>query len=313
MSKISEIDDSSGVVAPLKKICFIVVSYFSHEKVGRLIQSIPIDDHICGVIVDNSVDPDEFKCLEGCVGGRKDIHCISAERNGGFSYGTNIGLRYATEMAESFLLLNPDTVVSPSFFETMLAFQQSASGMVVSPKGIRMDDGQLWSAGGKFFWLRGRADVSTQDRRAGVTSFGTCACILFSNEVLKDVGFLDEDFFLGGEEWDFSMRLKRARWPIIYLPKAKYIHEISGTHEKYGKQFFYMGMRTKVLFTRKYYGILFWPWLLFIMLPFAPVLICRNKMIGHGTITELTARYFLAVYQSAMKKPISESDFLAAA
>ena len=202
-------------------ICFVVVNYFSHEKVARLIASISLHNDICGIIVDNSADDSEFAALSSVVA-RSDVECVQSERNGGFSYGTNVGLRAAMNRADAFLILNPDTEVTPGFFQALMDFRKAMPEAVVSPHGIRMDTNQVWSAGGAFYWLRGRADVLTAERRTGETEFGTCACLLVPKAAIEEVGYLDEDFFLGGEEWDLCLRLRRAGWPIIYSNRAVY-------------------------------------------------------------------------------------------
>jgi len=292
----------------MRVICFVVVNYFSHAKVARLIASISLHDDICGIIVDNSADDSEFAALSSAVA-RSDIECVQSELNGGFSYGTNIGLRAAMNRAEAFLILNPDTEVTPGFFQALIDLRKAMPDAVVSPHGIHMETNRIWSAGGAYYWLRGRADVLKKERRAGETEFGTCACLLAPKAAIDDVGYLDEDFFLGGEEWDLSLRLRQAGWPIIYSSRAIYSHEVSGTHEKYGLRFFYVGMRTKVLFARKHYGAWFWPWLVCFLLPSAPMLLWRNSRLKHGSIVKLIPRLYLAVSRSVGRQKITEREF----
>lgn len=54
------------------------------------------------------------------------------------------------------------------------------------------------------------------------------------------------------------------------VPNAIYGHKVSGTHRKHGKMFLYIGLRTKLLFVSKWYGmtkifwfLLFFPYVLF--------------------------------------------------
>lgn len=290
-------------------ICYVIVNYFSHQKIARLLASIPKRPGIHGIIVDNSADDEEFKALQLVVD-RADVDCVQAERNGGFASGTNLGLRTAFEGADAFLILNPDTTVSENFFSALLDLHGAMPDVAISPHGIRMDSGEIWSAGGDFYWFRGRADVVKRSRRSGETAFGTCACLLVPKTALQDVGYLDEDFFLGGEEWDFSLRLRRAGWHIVYTNRAKYYHEVSGTHAKYGLRFFYVGMRTKVLFARKHYGALFLPWLIGCMLPSVPILLWRNSQLGHGSVYRLLPRMCVAVARSARGKKMTEREYI---
>lgn len=289
-------------------ICFVVVNYFSHQKVLKLLDTIAPLEGIFGIIVDNSADDAEFRALKAAIT-RPDVECIQSDCNGGFSYGTNIGIRAAMNRAEAFLILNPDTEVAPDFFSTLKALRQAFPDAAASPHGRHMKTGRIWSAGGKFYWLRARADVLARERRSGETSFGTCACLLVPKVAVDDIGLLDEDFFLGGEEWDFSFRLRRAGWSILYVSQAVYEHEVSGTHEKYGLRFFYVGMRTKVLFSRKHYGVWFWPWLICVMMPSVPMLLYRNARLNHGSVLELMPRLFLAVQRSVRRQKMTEREY----
>lgn len=291
----------------MKEICFVVLNYFSHEKVAKLIASMPFKNEVCGVVVDNSANDEEFSALSSSCA-RGDITFIQSDRNGGFSYGTNIGIEFGMKRANSILVLNPDTEVTPEFFDTLINLRKAMPDVVVSPHGIRMHNGETWSAGGKFYWLRGRADVLSDSKRSCETQFGTCACLLVPKAAIEQVGELDEDFFLGGEEWDYSLRLRQAGWPILYASRAVYKHEVSGTHEKYGLLYFYIGMRTKVLFARKHYGFWFWPWLLFFLLPSSPFLLWRNSRLDHGNISKLIPCLFVAVLKSTRAKKISQQE-----
>ena len=291
-----------------RKIAYVVVNYFSHEKVAKLVSSIEPMDGVSGVIVDNSADDIEYDALKAAVN-RSDICCIQSPRNGGFSFGTNIGIRKILHDVDAVLILNPDTEVMPNFFSTLISLNASIPDAAISPHGKRMDSGETWSAGGRFHWLRGRADVLTSARKSGETEFGTCACLMVPSAAIKEIGVLDEDFFLGGEEWDYSLRLRRAGWSIIYCSHAVYRHEVSGTHEKYGLRFFYTGMRTKTLFARKHYGALFWPWLLFVMMPSMPLVLLRNTRLQHGTILQLVPRLVLAVVRSVRKLPMTAKEY----
>lgn len=293
----------------MKYLYFVTVNYFSSKKIKRLLNSMPKNlGWIRGIIVDNSNSSEEFNKLCLLKNEFDFVECIRAPSNVGFSRGTNIGIKHCLSNAESILILNPDTVLAPGFFETLGSFIAIANDCAVSPRGLLLDSGKPWSEGGKFFWLRARADVISDSRKTGETEFGTCACLLVPKLAIDEVGLLDEDFFLGGEEWDYSLRLRRAGWSILYIPSLTYYHEVSGTHEKIGKKFFYIGMRTKILFARKHYGPFFLPWLLIIFIPMSAAVIFMNARRGHGPALQLAPLLFIALWKSMLGKRISEDE-----
>ena len=52
------------------------------------------------------------------------------------------------------------------------------------------------------------------------------ACMLIRREVLKDIGLMDEDYFLYFEETDFCLQANRQGWPCWYVPDSRVIHYV---------------------------------------------------------------------------------------
>ena len=80
------------------------------------------------IVVDNKSPDDSLNVLKRIKG----IVIIASELNGGFSYGNNLGIRYAMEQnCSSVILLNNDTVVAEDFFEKIF---EGDDGSVNVPK-----------------------------------------------------------------------------------------------------------------------------------------------------------------------------------
>ena len=52
----------------------------------------------------------------------------------------------------------------------------------------------------------------------------TGACMMIKREVIEKVGLLDEAFFLYNEEVEWSMRIKKAGYKIVFHPESNIIH-----------------------------------------------------------------------------------------
>lgn len=52
----------------------------------------------------------------------------------------------------------------------------------------------------------------------------TGACLLARRESIKDVGLLDEDYFMFAEDLDWCYRMKLSKWKVFYLPSATGVH-----------------------------------------------------------------------------------------
>ena len=57
--------------------------------------------------------------------------------------------------------------------------------------------------------------------------FGACAgAALYRREMLDDIGFFDEDFFLIHEDTDLNFRAQLAGWKVLYVPTAVVRHKV---------------------------------------------------------------------------------------
>lgn len=258
-------------------ISIVVVNYYSSKKVERLINSIKdnCSENFELIIVDNSESIEELALLKRLKSNAISISIVDGCFNGGFSYGTNLGIGKRSKSSTHVFILNPDTTLMTDSIQQIIHHCSAINDMAISPTGLYLDNNDYWSCGGGFYWIRGRADVLSSEKNSSETKFGTCAALIVPEKILNDVGLLDEDFFLGGEEWDYSKRIRDKGYSILYSSNITYRHEVSGTHQKYGLIFFYIGLRTKVLFTKKHYGFLFYPWLVFLLLPVSGILSAR--------------------------------------
>jgi hypothetical protein len=80
------------------------------------------------------------------------------------------------------------------------------------------------------------------------------ACLLVRREAFKQVGGLDEDYFMYAEEVDWCYAMRANGWEVWYQPAAKVIHLGGGSSqhrrpEREGDLY-----RSRVRFFRKHYG-----------------------------------------------------------
>ena len=78
--------------------------------------------------------------------------------------------------------------------------------------------------------------------------------MMIRREAYEQVGILDEDFFLYGEDIDWCYRIKQKGWKIYYFPEAEIIHfkgKSSGKSPVNAEREFY---RSMILFVEKHYN-----------------------------------------------------------
>jgi len=174
------------------------------------------------------------------------VHIIDAGENLGFSGGNNRGITYALKQnAEYVWLLNNDTVVDKNVLSAILSFRDPTVGAVGSKiyfyKGCEYHKGRykksdlgniLWYAGGIIDWNnalashRGVDDVDCGQFDVEMeTDFITGCSFFIRTSVIKQVGLLDEFYFMYMEDLDYSLRIQQAGFQTVYNPRSIVFHK----------------------------------------------------------------------------------------
>ena len=212
---------------------------------------------------------------------------IESRYNGGYAYANNLGLRHfgfadpsssataaLSDLPRYVLLLNPDTVVPSDAFATLLAFMDTRPDAgVVGPKLVR-PDGSLDLACRRSFptpeislWrMIGLSRLFPRTRRFGRYNMTYVdpdqlievdsvvgAFMWVRGEAIRQVGLLDEAFWMYGEDLDWAKRIKDAGWRVWYNPAVQVLHvkEAASRHSPRARVEFYRAM---AIFYRKHYA-----------------------------------------------------------
>lgn len=244
---------------------------------------------------------------------------IESPVNGGFSHGHNLGMSAVS--ADYHLVLNSDTLVEQSAITRLFAAaeREPSAGLIV-PR-LCGEDGatqqSCFSNPSPLFELdraavtglitlliRGTSQsltpMSSQLVDADWVSF---ACVLIRNEVLQDVGLMDESYFLYFEDADYCRDIRAAGWQIYYQAEAKVVHLRGGTApvktlSKAKKRLPVYWYESRARFFRKTYGMrglilanLFWyagrlvAWTRFLLVkPVPPAHDCEWRDIWRGLV-----------------------------
>jgi len=176
------------------------------------------------------------------------VQYIHSPANLRFAGGNNLALRNALEEGYDYvLLLNNDTVVEPDFLQKMVETGESSAEIgLVGAKMFYYDPPDvIWFAGGvmdvRYAYMRhlgiGRKDGGSLDSPQEMT-FLNGACLLIKSAVLRQVGLLDEDYFLYGEDQDYCVRAQRAGYKLFYQPAARIRHKVSRSTPAFRKLIF---------------------------------------------------------------------------
>ena len=199
-----------------------------------------------------------------------EVIYLSLPENRGFTGGNNAGIRYSLNHNYKYsLLLNNDTFVESDFLEILASYLSDNPGTgAIQPKiYFNHDRKLLWNGGSWFNPWTGKDYVEGTGQSRSKTSESlkepdwlTGCALMVRNDVIKKVGLLDESLFMYYEDVDYSFRIKKARYSLIYHPKSV-IYHIAGAStraKKKGKEGFlnpivhYYLIRNRIWFLKKY-------------------------------------------------------------
>ena len=202
-----------------------------------------------------------------------EVILIANHDNPGFSKGNNQALRRATGQYQ--LLLNPDTVVEEDTFRACCDFMDahlSCGGL-----GVKMLDGQgkflpeskraLPTPGVAFYKMFGLAKLLPKSRIFGRYHLGfldkdetheievlSGAFMLLRKSALDEIGLLDEDYFMYGEDIDLSYRLTQGGWKNYYFPGTRIIHYKGESTKRTSVNYVFVFYRAMVIFAQKHFA-----------------------------------------------------------
>jgi len=150
--------------------------------------------------------------------------------NLGFAAGFNIAAKQAVALTSDYILaINNDASIDPiSIVELLKAARSSPDLAMLGPTLMDLD-GNLESGRGVAQPLLGKTRDARPDENP---DYLTWACVLLRKQVLHDVGFLDERFFMYWEDVDFGLRVRGAGLNFETTPAARAVHERSANRRK---------------------------------------------------------------------------------
>lgn len=178
------------------------------------------------IVVDNDSADSTVRIIENFP----DVKLVEAGINLGFTGGNILGLSHI--QGELIVLLNPDTEPSPVWLEQLVHGMETdqqlglcASKLIVYGTDIIDSAGDGSTTTGRGFKRGEGKDSSLYNTLEYV--FGACGgAVMLRRELIADIGFLDNDFFLIHEDTDLNFRAQLAGWKCLFVPKAVVYHKV---------------------------------------------------------------------------------------
>ena len=202
------------------------------------------------------------------------VKLIESKENLGFSKGNNLAIEKC--VGDYILLLNPDTVVEEDTFSKCVQFMDEhpeTGGL-----GVKMLDGNghylpeskrgLPTPEVSFYKITGLTSLFPKSERFAKYYLGhlstneihsidvlSGAYMFLRKSVLDKIGWLDETFFMYGEDIDLSYRIIKGGYKNIYFPDTRIIHYKGESTKKGSINYVMMFYQAMIIFANKHFSV----------------------------------------------------------
>ena len=224
-------------------ISVVIVNYKVPDEISQLLRSLQqaeLYDKTEVIIVDNASQDNSHDIITKEF---PDITWIPLKNNIGFGKACNVGTQ--NSKGTYLLFLNPDTLISQNTLRISVDFLESHPDVgIMGPKIIK-PDGTFQPHSRRSFptpfnaftylfglsklfpksKLFGQYNLTYLDPDIGMEVDAISGSFMFlRREIIQDVGYLDEDYFMYCEDVDYCYRIKKSGWKIYYIPDSSLIH-----------------------------------------------------------------------------------------
>lgn len=255
------------------KLSIIIVNYnvspFLEQALHSVYKALNGIEGEVFVVDNNSVD-DSLQMLREKF---PQVKVIANKENVGFAKANNQAIAIAE--GEYVLLLNPDTIVEEDTFAKCIRFMDDtpdAGGL-----GVKMVNGRgeflpeskrgIPFPSTAFYKLFGLSKLFPNSHKMGAYHLTyldpneihsvevlSGAFMLMRKSVLLEVGFLDEEYFMYGEDIDLSYRILKGGYKNYYFPETRIIHYKGESTKKESLNYVYVFYKAMQIFARKHFS-----------------------------------------------------------
>jgi GT2 family glycosyltransferase len=200
------------------------------------------------------------------------VKLIKSSENLGFSKGNNVAIRQC--QGQYIALVNPDVIVFPGCLDALADFlDQNPKVGNVGPRVFNPDMSQqstcrhfptLWNNFCSATALATKFPKSRifagehmlyfpHDRTLAVDVLVGCFSTI-RRETFDEVGLLDENLFMYGDDLDWCRRCWKAGWQVVFYPGAQAIHDRGKTTAPYPVRFALAQQRSVLQYWKKHHG-----------------------------------------------------------
>lgn len=242
----------------MKKVYVLVLNYESADAtidcVDNILQQKGIDLHV--LVVDNDSPDGSFIQLKERFNPNPRVQVVKSERNGGYAYGNNTGLRLLAKMDYDFLIISNNDIHITNLYLLQKLVEKYATlskPAFIAPamyvNGQEDQKHQAWRLPtfrdevmasvrtlyfvGKYFLPTSRYDFSPSDMEPQAVDCLSGSFFMGSKACFDQIGLLDENTFLYGEETILGHKVKALGFQNYLCRDLHYHHEQGSTTKRF--------------------------------------------------------------------------------
>lgn len=244
----------------------VIVTYGARELVRRCLDSPELRIGAIGTVyvVDNASPDNAADVVEQEF---PWVNLLRRTSNDGFAVANNVVLR--TIESEYVLLLNPDARLEPGTLTHMLGVMDAEPSIGMLGCRLLTDDGTLDHAAKRmipslreaaaYFALRILRRTGSRYVAPDVGEFDFAevdaingALMLVRSSAMREVGVLDETYWMYGEDLDWCTRFRNAGWRVVYDGRVSSQHSKGGSEKIRSLRLNYAFHRSMAIYFDRY-------------------------------------------------------------
>jgi GT2 family glycosyltransferase len=221
-------------VSDTPRIAAVVLTWNSAAHVVPCVTSLAASSAVdLSIVVVDNASTDATVPLVQATG--VPVTMLQTGANLGYAGGNNVGIAHALAGGAAFVfVVNDDTEVAPEMLSALVAaLEEDPGAAAAAPTIVHETPANLiWWAGGTFRLARGLALHDGYGSPAPVSHGAPravdslCGCgLLIRRSALEALGPFQADYFMYGEDVEWSLRARRAGWRLLHVPAARMIHK----------------------------------------------------------------------------------------
>jgi GT2 family glycosyltransferase len=209
------------------------------------------------LVLDNASDDGSAQYAE-----RDGVRLIQLTRRAGKAANDSQLLREAR--GRYAMLLNEDSELTAGATGALMAALDADATAAAAGGPLMNADGVEQPCAWKFtsvatalagiFWIHRKYTVQSTGAEIKRVDWVQSAALLVRRDAAAKIDFLDEDFFVYGDEVDLAKRLADDGWHSLYVPAAKAFHREGLSHGASAKRRIVEFHRGRDLYMRKHHG-----------------------------------------------------------